>query len=365
MIIANLCSFLNYSFFNIYNNYFFYLNFLVFILVFIMQYRLNIKDFELIIFILLFIIYGLATLFITGGGFGSIIISVYSIIAYWAIKKSKLSDKYLIFITIFFIILNVYWVINSPGSYVNYILYKESSFNSNTVGSVLLYTSIYSTIFIRKLNWKWSNFLSLVIYVTSFWGIINTRSRGSLIVFLIFIILDSIFPKKIWRKRGFTLAVSFCIIIFGVMFTYIYLKMYLLGINIVIPIINKPLFTGREIIWKNFYDLITQNYISLLFGLGSKVDLWKGQDLNLHNGYLTVITNFGIIGFLMYYAFWIKQIRNIYRKGKLSEYQVRLILVFLCVLLYGYIEVSILWHVMFFFNFMCLGLACSENDNFS
>ena len=359
IIIINLLAFFNFDFFTIYNNYFLILNFITLIIFFIMQYRLNRKDLELILFLLFFVIYGLFTLCITAGGLGSILTPVYSIIAYWAIKKSKFNYRYIHIITIVMIILNVYWVINSPGSFEKYLYNKEGYYNSNTIGSVLLYTSIYSTIFIKRLNWKWSKLLSTLIYLTSFWGISNTQARGSLITLFIFLVLD-IAPKKIWRKKSFSLLVSVGIILIGVMFTYVYSLMFLKGVNFVIPFINKPLFTGREIIWLNFYNSITQKYTSLFFGLGSAADLWTGHTLNLHNSYLTVITNFGIIGFIMYYAFWIRQIRNLYKLERLSEYQIRLFLGFLCVLFYGYIEVSILWHVMFSFNFMFLGLACNE-----
>ncbi len=358
LALINLISFFNLRFFSIYNNYFMFLNLAGIVIFFIMYRRFKVKEYELILFLLLFMVYGLGTLFITGGGLGSVLMPFYSILVYWAIKKSYFNEKKIKIIAIVILLLNLYWTINSPGYFEKFLFDRENYFNSNTIGSILAFTCIYIVIFMKKLDTKGHKVLTILIYISSIWGILNTQARGSLITLLAFFMLDFLVSKKVWIKKKITIFISILIILTGFTFTYIYTIMFINGVDL--PIINKSLFTGREIIWLNFYREITQNNYSLLFGLGSAADLWTGHTLNLHNSYLTIFTNFGLIGFILYFTFWIKQINNLYRFRDLSVFQIRLLLGFLCVLIYGYIEVSILWHPMFFFNFMFLGLANNE-----
>ncbi|MEH7014858.1 O-antigen ligase family protein, partial [Neobacillus niacini] len=196
----------------------------------------------------------------------------------------------------------------------------------------------------------------LIILVVSSWAIINVESRGALMTLIMFIILNNFLPWKFWRNRRITLVVFSLVIFIGTIFPVIYTQMYISGVNYSIPFTTKSLYTGREVIWLNYFEMANKP-AEWLFGLGSNAKLWAGEHLNVHNNYLAILTNFGVIGFLLYYGFILKQIDNIYKKGKLNKYQCSLIIGFLCVLIYGFVEVSTFWYIMFFFNFMFLGLA--------
>lgn len=363
IIIINYFSFLNIELFDFYNSISFYGNFVALMVIIIMNNKFNKSDQELIFYLLLFLSYGFLSLIITAGQIGSVITPIFSILTLWVFKKIKFDNRYLKIITIIMISLNLFWIISSPGYYQKFFMNKNDFLNSNTIGMILMYTSIYISIFIRRLDWKGARYISLAIHLFSGWGILNCEARGSFICLLVFVLFDLIIPKNIWRRRNIVLYISILIIIMGVFFTYIYVKMYINGYNYTIPFINKPLYTGREVIWLNFYFEITQSYKSLLFGLGSDAVLWSGNSLNLHNNYLTVLTNFGIVGYILYYSFWVKQIANVYKNNQVSDFQISLILGFITILVNGYFEVSMLWHNMFFFNFMFLGLAINSNSN--
>lgn len=228
-----------------------------------------------------------------------------------------------------------------------------------------MYTAIYIKIFSKKMNWKNRNILMLIIYSLSIWAILNCKSRGSLLTLLVFIIWDSFIPKRWLKNKNTIITITIIIILIGLLIPYIYTRLYIQGFDYTLPFINKSLYTGREHIWSNFYYSIRLSKKNLIFGLGSKSNLWVGNSLNMHNNYLAVIANFGILGFIMYYGFWIKQIGNIYRKKNISDYQVSLVICFICILINGYIEVSTLWMNMFFFNFISLGFASHSEKQIS
>ena len=93
LIVINLISFLNTSLFNIYDSLFFYVNFASIISIILLQNRFIKKDIELIMFLLLFLSYGLLTLFITDGGIGSVLTPFYSILVYFVIKRTDIREK--------------------------------------------------------------------------------------------------------------------------------------------------------------------------------------------------------------------------------------------------------------------------------
>ena len=119
------------------------------------------------------------------------------------------------------------------------------------------------------------------------------------------------------------------------------------------------MYSGREAIWLNFFNIVFDNVNNFLFGLGSKAELWENHRLNLHNNYLAIFTNFGLVGFLLYYGFLFKEILNISKNKNLKNYHLSSLLGFLSVLFYGFIEVTTFWFIMFFFNFLFFGIINS------
>lgn len=362
LILINLVSFGNFFLFNIYQNLFFYINLLSIILVIVIQNRFYKKDMELLMFLLIFLSYGLLTLFITDGGFGSVLTPIYSILVYFVIKRTFISNKSLKIMMTSMIALNLFWVINSTGYYTRWFVNRERFINSNTIGMVLMYTAIYSSIFLRRLKIKKAKLYIILIYGLSIFGMLNVQSRGSLLTLASFIILDTFVSKKLWKNGKFPKIFFIILLVVGLTIPYIYTKMYYAGFQFNIPLTSKTLYTGREIIWNNFYYEMSKNSINVIFGLGSDTELWSGKVLNLHNNYLGVIANFGVIGFILYYGYWFIQIQMLYRKKIFNDYQISLLEGFFAVLISGFFEISTLWHVMFFFNFMFLGLAMSEKN---
>jgi hypothetical protein len=313
---------------------------------------------EIFIYLCFFISYGLFTLFITDGSFGSVITPAYGILIFWVISRCDFDTKHIRPLFVIMLFVFFYWVVKSFGYFNQFILNRSEYINTNTVAMLLLYLVIYSSIFSDYLNIKFSRILKFILVVLGFWGIYNMQSRGALIGLVAFSILYHLVPKRFWNNKKRVLLTVITVMIIGSIFPYIYTRLYLNGVSFTLPLINKDFYTGRELIWQNFFSAIGSSGVSVLFGLGSDAELWTGHTLNIHNNYLAVISNFGIIGFFAYYIFVISQIGSVYKNKKtISEYQANLIIGFLCVLILGAYEVSTLWFMMLFFNFLFLGLA--------
>lgn len=361
MALLNLLAFINLKFYTIFESYLIYVNFCLLIFILLMQEKISKNDKRTILYIIILLICSFFTILINSGGIGSTLLPIYGILLYTAIKKIRFNKNTIQIITISMIILNVYISINSIGYYELFLFNQDIYLNSNTIGSILMFTAIYIGLFTRKLKWKYSSFIKWGIYLVSLWAILNTQSRGAIVCLVIYVFFDEFFPKRFWRNKKFTLSLVLSIIIFGILFTLIYTHFYKQNINLVLPFTSKSLYTGRELIWSNYYIQIESNPLSLIWGLGSDINLFDGKSLNLHNSYLGILTNFGIVVFVVYYSFWFFEIKRLMESSP-SNFKISLLLGFVIVLIYGYFEVSMLWVVIFIYNFMFLGLA--NNDYF-
>ncbi|MGQ7318906.1 O-antigen ligase family protein [Streptococcus suis] len=361
-ILYNSISFINMRLFVMYDKIAFYVNLLMLILLFIFQNKIYKHEQENFLFLVIFSSYGLFSLLFTGGGIGSVVTPIYSILLIILLSRSSFSKNMIKLLVITLLIVNMILVYNSPGYYVKALYDKSSYLNSNTVGMVIMYTAIYLKIFIKKLRIKNSSIITTLLLVFSMWGIINTESRGSLLTLIAFILLDIIVPKKFWLNKKRTIFITITIIGLGVLIPFIFVHLYHSGFKFILPFTSKSLYTGREVIWGNFYSYMDSSVISWMFGLGSQITLWDAGSISLHNNYLAVISNFGIIGFTMYYGYLISLISSLYNKKRLTNYQISLLIGFICVLLNGFVEITTLWHIMFYFNFMFLGFAINEME---
>ncbi|TCI49909.1 O-antigen ligase domain-containing protein [Exiguobacterium sp. SH5S13] len=359
LIIINSIVLFDFRLYSAYDKIAFYGNFLILISIVVVN-KIYVKDLGRYIFIALFLAYGFFTVITTDGGIGSVITPPFSFLLLYLLYDSNFNKKKIKILLFIFLSLNIFWVFNSVGYYSKALYSKNEFLNSNTVGMLVMYTAIYISIFVDKLNIKFSKIISLFIFIFSAWAILNVDSRGALMALMTFIFFSSLFPWKLWRSKHLTLAIFSIVIFIGAIFPLIYTRMYVSGFDYSIPFTTKSLYTGREVIWLNYFYMADKPS-EWLFGIGSNAKLWAEDTLNVHNNYLAVITNFGIVGFVLYYGFILKQINNIYKKGRLNKYQCNLIIGFLCVLVYGFVEISTFWYVMFFFNFLFIGLAVNES----
>ena len=129
--------------------------------------------------------------------------------------------------------------------------------------------------------------------------------------------------------------------------------------DIDITIMGKSLYTGREIIWSNMYDALSENVVNWFFGLGSDVSLWGDRTLNVHNNYFAVIVDFGVIGFLIFYVYIFKKMGFVNEKESTCK---KLLFSFIAyVFLLGVTEVTTMYSVTYSLVFSAFSIALSKS----
>lgn len=313
---------------------------------------------KFLIFIALATAYFFASAFISGGGMGSVAtfaISLAMPAAYTAMVFSKWQKQMLFCVCVFGIIaLLIYSVFYNK----NWHEWETTRTNTNTLGWFVMFLFMISCVLTDFKSKKLlKNLLIAALFALSFWAMFNYKSRGTTVVLLAFAFMVNL-PAKIYeKKRIFIVAVLFTL--FVILFPFIYLRLY--GLDYSLTVFGKPLFTGRQTLWLNVIDKFKQNPLSLIIGLGSKTDI-GGNYLNVHNGILSIVVCFGLVGFAIYYGYILYKIwvlsdcvsNSTVKKG---------LLMFLCaVILLGFTENSSFWTVSYPFAYFGLAVASGEKN---
>ncbi|KAB7671696.1 O-antigen ligase family protein [Bacillus sp. B1-b2] len=307
----------------------------------------------------IFVFYCMLTLTFSDGSFGSVLNIICNVFILLILCEYKLDNSNLKLVFLSFLIVNIYWIFNSAGYYQEF--YNDRTLiNSNIVGMVISYTAIYLRIFLKQRNMKLTSLFSYIIPILSLWAILQLEARGNFFALLIYLLIDSLIPKRLFKKGNILLFLITVIILVGTVIPYIYVN-YINLINFDPSITSKDIYT-RQYVWNLFFTAMNNDFQSWLFGVGSQADVWNTTSINLHNTYLAIIGNFGLIGYLLYFSLFLRIIAKITKGPNMSTFQIQLILGVTFQLLLGYVEVAMLWDVMYFFNFLFIGLAINEKQ---
>ena len=112
LIFLNSISFLDITVFEKFQKIALYLNILGLILIVIARKKIYKSEVKTYIFLIVYIIYGLFTLFSTNGSFGSVVIIVYSLFLLSFFYHCTIDNKKIKILLVTFITINLYMVIN-------------------------------------------------------------------------------------------------------------------------------------------------------------------------------------------------------------------------------------------------------------
>lgn len=271
-----------------------YISCFILIIGYIALNKIDIKLLTFILFLALFLIIGLT---FTGGGIGSVVTFIFSILFFFLLRECKFSKTQINYILFLNICAILYLFVYSFFGRNNYNFYFLNGYNPNSLGMILVYSFMMWSSF-SVFSKRSTKFLFVILAISSLIGIYHYKARSSLIALVCYLIL-LVVPQKIVTKKS-TMFVILCIIIFGTLFPMVYVKLYEAGVSI--TLFGKSLFTGRQEIWGNVLDLLEKNPFSILLGLGSDEHLWGYDSMNVHNNYLNIIVCFGLFIYLLYFG---------------------------------------------------------------
>ena len=361
-IILSLLAFINKAAYQIYTDYAIVFSYLLFFIYFLCsKFRWN-EFIKFFTYIGIAFIYSISTLVFTHGGVGSVFTYLFPIIYLFVMDDASIEDESFYKLTLVFIAFVVIWGLFSNGYVERFVNNRSRYINSNSVASAVEGCAIYVDLLIMKLNRK--KIYSVIVYIFAFICVLNCQDRTAAICMALFIILAHLIPKKIFTYR-MVMIICIALMIMGFLFPMFYVWLYKGGAIVntnFLSFSDKSFFSGRELIWVRFFDVMGKSFKNWMIGVGSNapIYLYYGEQQHLHNNSLAIITCFGIVGYVIFFGYILAKIRKILKNKEPDKFIVTCIISFFVYLIAGFTENSMVGFNLF--PLFGIGIALIENN---
>ena len=283
-----------------------FLSILLLLIYSIYNYKFNKKE---LLYIIIFMICSIFSIYLNKPLNREIIAVINTIIYIFIFTKIKYNKKTIKKIGIYstiFLILEILTTKNAITLYYD----KLIDINPNFIAQLIFILLVISNYYLKNK----SKLLLIIINLISLIAIYNCNCRNVLICVMLYLIIIFIVPKKIKNnskiiKLSTTLIISIGILM-PIIITYLYNNNYSIDINL----FGKSFFSGREHLWTDIfkYYINPKNYILGVPRINYinhivKINYTTSTLKNLHNNYLSMLTNFGLLTTILYYYYIIKK----------------------------------------------------------
>lgn len=226
-------------------------------------------------------------LFIIGSNKGCILIVADFLLLLYIAPYVRLSDIQYRTLAVFFLLMYGVWFLHD----------MEFSYNTNT-GATYTVFSLFAALVVLR-------YLSLKHEILGYFTVLALLRTGTLVLwhlargafsalfffvcfFLLFLLLDPSKHKKLY-------AFICCFAVFGsLLFVWAYVALSRTGYNARMPLFYKNVFSGREDIWTEVWNMLVRQPI---LGIGSGYELSSFFEYNMHNAMYDILIVHGFIVF--------------------------------------------------------------------
>ncbi len=246
------------------------------------------KDIYLYITILA-IVTATVNLFIIGSNKGCILILADFLLILYIAPKIRLSGLQMKVLSAFFFLMYFSW----------FVYDRAFSYNSNTGATYTVFT-LFTALIVLKMfyeKWEFAGLFIVMALLRTGTLVLWHLARGAfmaLIFFVFFYFLFIFFDPAKYKKSYFLLCVF---AVFGsLLFVFSYVKLSQTGFNAQMPFFYKNIFSGREQIWSEIWDMLKQHIFT---GIGSGYKLKSFFEYNIHNAMYDILAVHGVIVFFL------------------------------------------------------------------
>lgn len=306
-----------------------------------------------------------AVIQINHSGLGLVINILWPLTIIYVFKNSNLTTRYLQRINNLML---VGWFV----SLVSTFTYNEAYFanfeagievegvNPNTMAIIIVFTALFLHLYVDS-SYK-PKLFKVAITLLSFIALYRTRSRTSLIAFVVILLMEFILKKKIKKSSKLGMAIPILIIALGIIFPFVYTYLYAQGIiGYHTLFLGKRIFTGRQYIWLSLWEYLQQHNNAWLWGVGYNTELYSRGTFNMHNAYVAIFAQYGIPLFICYISYILHSFKKMYNKyDNVSDLQFKCYQILIYILIVGFGEGVLSYLPNLLFIAMAIGIGNRE-----
>ncbi len=230
---------------------------------------------------------------------------------------------------------------------------QEIWINTNTIGSSVMCSSFLVVTLLQSLEWTWATLLKYPVYLVALACTWVVQSQAAFIAVAVFVISD-IWPNFLKERVKWAYGLGYSIFLIGIF----PLSLFLANSS------NIDLFTGREDIWKHFYDTLFKVKEQFFVGMPPFTFRRGQQILGNHNSYNATLGQFGLVGLVLMSLFILYNVWLIILRYDTQAIQLSFILAFFAILLQSTMEDTLMAPYWIPITFCLLGLAWQKNQIF-
>lgn len=234
------------------------------------------------------IVIAFANLFIIGSNKGCILILANFLLIWYLAPKVDFSGKQLKTLEIFFLIMYISWFLYDRGF----------SYNTNTGATVTVFTLLGAMTALIRLTEKKEiyGFFAVLAVFRAITLVLWHLARGAFIALTLFLIFYFIIPRSFWKNKILYRILCVFVTLGSIAFVAFYVILGSTGFNFKLPFFYKNIFSGREQIWLEVWDILKEN---ILTGIGSGRELKSFVEYNIHNSMYDILAVHGVIVFIL------------------------------------------------------------------
>lgn len=227
---------------------------------------------------------------------------------------------------------------------------QEIWINTNTIGSSVMCSSFLVVTLLQSLEWTWAKVAKYPIYLIALACTWVVQSQAAFLAVAFFVFFD-LWPNGLKERIKWVYGIGYSIFLVGIF----PLSYFLANSN------SVDLFTGREDIWKHFYEQLFEVKEQFWVGMSAFTFQRGTQLLGNHNSYNATLGQFGLIGLVIVSLFILYNVWQIIIKADLQATQLSFIIAFFAVLLQSTMEDTLMAPYWIPITFCLLGLAWQKN----
>ena len=297
------------------------------------------KDIDFIITAVV-VIMTAVNLVIVNSGFGAFFVAAdFAVIFY---LSDKLSFKKWQVYTIggFYLALMLYWFFYAYGwMFADYATY---AMNTNTAATFTIF-SLLCLIVVCELLYKKHEAFGILLVIILIKGIqlsLYHRARGAFIMLIVYMLLRFAVPKKWFASKKFFAALMFFATLGSLAFVAFYVLLGTTGVNFRLPFFYKNMFSGREAIWLEFWNLFIHKPLT---GIGTNVTITSFFEFNVHNALYDILVIHGIVVFVGTLWLIYRRMQKAYGNMRRGALPFAAVCAIIAVFIESFFDVDLIW----------------------